>query len=78
MCSVRDDGPGLSEEEQARLFRTGVRISPRPSGGEALTGYGLAIAKRFVDLLGGELHCVSAPGKGTPFSLWLPGTRPRP
>ena len=75
-CSVRDDGPGLSEEEQARLFLPGVRLSPRPSGGEASTGYGLAIAKRFVDLLGGEVSCASARGKGATFSLWLPGGRP--
>jgi signal transduction histidine kinase len=70
--SVRDEGPGLSQAEQEQLFLPGVRLSPLPSGGEPSTGYGLAIAKHFMDLLGGELTCVSAPGQGTTFSFWLP------
>ena len=71
-CRVRDEGPGLSAEEQTRLFRPGVRLGPVPSGGEPSSGYGLAIAKGFTDQLGGELTCESAPGRGTTFSFWLP------
>jgi signal transduction histidine kinase len=76
VCRVQDEGPGLSAAEQARLFLPGVRLGPVPSGGEASTGYGLAVAKRFTDHLGGELTCDSTPGRGTTFSLWLP-QRPR-
>jgi signal transduction histidine kinase len=76
VCGVRDQGPGLTPDEQTLLFRPGVRLSPQPSAGEASTGYGLAIAKRFVDLLGGQLTCVSAAGQGSTFSLWLPRVRP--
>jgi signal transduction histidine kinase len=78
VCSVRDEGHGLSPDEQARLFLLGVRLTPVPSGGETSSGYGLAIAKSFVDLLGGELTCESTVGHGTTFSLWLPGRPPRP
>ena len=65
VCSVRDEGPGLSQAEQDHLFLPGA-------GGEPSMGYGLAIAKRFVDDLSGELTCTSAQGQGTIFSLWLP------
>jgi two-component system sensor histidine kinase/response regulator len=78
VCSVRDEGPGLSAADQQRLFLPGVRLTPTPSGGESSSGYGLAIAKRFVDLLGGELTCTSTPGQGATFSLWLPPVGPPP
>lgn len=71
-CGVRDEGPGLSSEEQTRLFLPGVRLGPVPSAGEPSSGYGLAIAKRFVDRLGGEIRCQSTPGQGATFSFWLP------
>jgi signal transduction histidine kinase len=76
LCAVQDDGPGLNAEDQARLFQPGVRLSAQPSAGEPTNGYGLAIAKRFVDQLGGELRCVSAPGRGTTFTLWVPAAPP--
>ena len=72
VCSVRDEGPGLSPEEQTRLFVPGVRLGSVPTDGEPSTGYGLAIAKRFADQLGGGIQCVAAPGEGATFTFWLP------
>ena len=72
VCAVRDDGPGLSREDQARLFQRGVRLAPRPTGGEASTGYGLAVAKELSDQLGGELWCESELGHGCSFSVRVP------
>jgi signal transduction histidine kinase len=72
VCRVRDEGPGLSPDEQARLFLPGVRLGPVPTDGEPSSGYGLAIAKRFVDQLGGKIQCVAAPGEGATFSFSLP------
>jgi signal transduction histidine kinase len=66
---VRDVGPGLSPSDIALLFAPPIRMEP--SG-----GYRLAVAKRFVDLLGGEITCESTPGQGTTFSVWLPGVPP--
>jgi signal transduction histidine kinase len=72
VCSVGDEGPGLSPENQARLFEPGARLGSVPSGGEPSTGYGLAVAKRLIDRLGGEIWCVSRLGQGTTFAVRLP------
>jgi signal transduction histidine kinase len=72
ICSVQDEGPGLSQEEQAQLFQRGVRLSPVPTGGEPSTGYGLAVAKELSERLHGAIWCVSAPGQGACFLFRLP------
>lgn len=72
VCTVRDEGPGLSAEDQGRLFQKGVRLSNAPTGEEPTTGYGLAIAKDLVEKLGGSIRCESQAGYGTAFHLRLP------
>jgi signal transduction histidine kinase len=72
VCTVRDEGPGLSAEDQSRLFQKGVRLSNAPTGEEPTTGYGLAIAKDLVEKLGGSIWCESYPGRGTAFHVRLP------
>jgi signal transduction histidine kinase len=72
VCGVRDEGPGLSKEDQARLFQKGARLTPTPTGGESSTGYGLAVAKELIDKLGGQIWCESALGRGCCFSFRLP------
>lgn len=72
VCSVQDEGPGLSREEQSRLFQPGVRLGPVPSAGEPSVGYGLALAKKFTETLGGEISCASTKGEGATFAFWLP------
>jgi signal transduction histidine kinase len=72
VCSVRDQGPGLSPEDQGRLFQEGVPLSAVPTGGEPSTGFGLAIAREFVERMGGALWCESEYGNGACFSFRLP------
>ncbi len=72
VCSVQDEGPGLSPEDHAKLFQRGVRLTPKPTGGEPTSGYGLAVAKELVERLGGTIWCQSELGKGTCFSFRLP------
>jgi signal transduction histidine kinase len=72
VCTVQDEGPGLSVEDQARLFQRGVRLSAVPTGGEPSTGYGLAVAKELIDKLHGEIWCESRLGQGASFSFRLP------
>jgi signal transduction histidine kinase len=75
-CEVRDEGPGLSAEDQARLFREGQRLTPAPTGGEPSAGYGLAISRDLVTRMGGTIRCQSEPGQGATFSFSLPALAP--
>ncbi len=68
---VQDAGPGLSEEDQRKLYGKFVRLSARPTGGESSNGLGLSIAKRMAQQMGGDLSCRSELGKGATFSLSL-------
>jgi signal transduction histidine kinase len=72
ICTVRDEGPGISLEDQAHLFERGVRLGNVPSGGEPSAGYGLAVAKELVERLGGAIWVESQPGHGASFSFRLP------
>ena len=72
VCSVTDQGPGLSIEDQAKLFQRATRLTPAPTGGETSMGYGLAVAKDLLDGLRGTIWCESELGKGCRFSFRLP------
>jgi two-component system, sensor histidine kinase and response regulator len=71
VVTVVDEGPGLSPEDQAKLFQRGVRLTPRPTAGEPSSGYGLAVAKDLAARLGGELWCDSVLDEGCAFHLRL-------
>jgi signal transduction histidine kinase len=72
VCRVRDEGPGLSQEDQAKLFQRGTTLTPKPTGGEPSTGYGLAVAKELIEKVGGEIWCESVLGQGSCFFFRLP------
>jgi signal transduction histidine kinase len=72
VCSVHDQGPGLSADDQKKLFKRGGKLTPQPTGGEPSTGFGLAVAKEFLDKLGGTISCQSTLGQGACFSFSLP------
>ncbi len=67
--SVKDQGPGLTEQDKANLFKKFHRLSARPTKGEGSIGLGLAIVKRYVDLMGGKVWCESEPGMGAAFNV---------
>jgi signal transduction histidine kinase len=70
--SVRDQGPGLSDEDKARLFKKFQKLSARPTGDEDSTGLGLAIAKVLAERIGGQIEAISQVGHGAEFILSLP------
>ena len=72
ICTVADEGPGLTSADQARLFQRGTPLSSIPTGGESSTGFGLFIAKRLIERMGGSIGCDTAPGQGCKFSFRLP------
>lgn len=69
---VQDEGPGLTPDDQAKLFGFFQRLSARPTGGESSTGVGLSIVKQIVELHGGRVWCESEPGWGATFIMELP------
>ncbi len=75
VCRVRDEGPGLSLEDQSRLFQRGAKLTPRPTAGEVSTGHGLAVAKEWIEKLAGTIWCESQRGRGTCFSFRVPAYR---
>ncbi|TDR89970.1 ATP-binding response regulator [Enterovirga rhinocerotis] len=69
---VRDNGPGLSPEDEGRLFGRFQRLSAKPTGGESSSGLGLSIAKRIVELHNGTIWARNnAPDPGATFGLSL-------
>jgi signal transduction histidine kinase len=69
---VEDTGIGLTDEQQARLFRPfaqGDASIARQFGG---TGLGLALVSRFCQMMAGEVHATGAPGAGARFTVLLP------
>jgi signal transduction histidine kinase len=72
VVAVTDDGPGLSDEDRAHLFKRFKRLSAQPTGGENSTGLGLSIVRELAELHGGTVEVESTLGAGSTFSLVLP------
>lgn len=67
---VRDDGPGIPESEQAKIF---ARFYRAPNAYDKPgVGIGLYLARQIAQGQGGYIKCTSAPGKGSTFALYLP------
>ncbi|NIQ05224.1 MAG: ATP-binding protein [Candidatus Korarchaeota archaeon] len=76
--SVRDNGPGIPEDEQDKIFQPFYRVEEearsrvdRRFGG---TGLGLNICRQIVEAHGGEIHVDSTLGEGSTFTVTLPKT----
>lgn len=68
---VRDEGPGISEEELPRVFEKFQKLSSQPTGGENSTGLGLSIVKQIVEMHGGTVRVESRFGEGSSFFIEL-------
>jgi len=66
---IRDEGPGLSSEDQEKMFGKFARLTPRPTAGEASTGLGLWIVKELAQSMGGSIRCESTLGEGSTFTV---------
>ncbi len=64
--SIKDTGTGLTEGQISQLFQPFNRLG-QEAGEEEGTGIGLVVAKRLVELMGGEIGVESTPGEGSTF-----------
>ena len=71
--AVMDNGPGISPEEQERVFDRFFRGCLAESGHVPGTGLGLSFAHDILQAHGGRLTVESELGRGSTFTLWLPG-----
>jgi len=67
--TVADEGPGVAEADQERIFERYERAHNSPEG----SGLGLAISRRLARSMGGDIELQSTPGQGARFTLVLPG-----
>lgn len=75
---VDDDGPGIAEDEQAKVFEKFYRCACTRETDHRGNGLGLAFTKEIARLHGGDVELQSTPGEGSVFTLRLPvgsGTR---
>ena len=69
---VSDDGPGISEKDQKKLFQRFSKLSNKPTANEASSGLGLAIVKKLVEMNLGTVVCKSVQGEGSTFIVSFP------
>jgi signal transduction histidine kinase len=72
--AVADTGIGLTAEQQAKLFQDFTQadsLTARRYGG---TGLGLALSRKLARMMGGDVTVASEPGKGSVFTVRLPGS----
>ncbi len=78
LLQVSDTGIGMEPEQIERLFEAFTQADASTTRRYGGTGLGLAITRRFVHMLGGDIHVESRPGAGSTFTVWLPAhSRPR-
>lgn len=71
--SVKDEGPGISQTDQEKLFKKFSTLSKnKPTNNESSSGLGLFIVKELISHLNGEITLESKIGEGSTFTVTLP------
>ena len=73
--AVCDTGPGISEDDQKKLFQEFQQADSSTTKKKGGTGLGLAISKRIIEMHGGKIWLEFAPGRGLDVHLYGPGAR---
>jgi len=76
--SVADEGAGIATEQQERVFERFYRLDNEATLRAPGTGLGLPIAKALTELHGGTIEVRSTPGRGSTFTVSLPGVASQP
>ncbi len=72
LISVTDTGPGIAQEDQAKLFQPFSQVDDSPTRKTGGTGLGLSISHQLIQMHGGRIGVHSAIGKGSTFYFTLP------
>lgn len=72
LLDVYDTGPGISQADQANLFRAFQQVSQADAQKDGGVGLGLAIVRRICEVMSGEISVISTLGIGTRFRVALP------
>jgi signal transduction histidine kinase len=71
--SISDTGIGMTPEQQAKLFEEFTQADATTAQRFGGTGLGLAITRKLARMMGGDVTVTSEPGKGSVFTVRLPG-----
>ncbi len=74
--SVKDEGLGISKEDQGRIFEKFYRVENEAVRKISGTGIGLPIVKYMIELHNGGIEVKSEPGKGSEFIFYIPKLKP--
>jgi signal transduction histidine kinase len=74
--SVADTGIGMTSEQMGKLFQEFSQASSKTASKYGGTGLGLVISRKFCQMMGGDITVASEPGKGSVFTVRLPGGIP--
>ncbi|MBF0440869.1 MAG: response regulator [Oligoflexales bacterium] len=69
---VKDDGPGISDEEKPRLFKIFSQVGDTGKRRSESTGIGLALVKELTEAMNGRVFCESTLGRGSVFGVEFP------
>ena len=72
VVSVKDEGCGMTEEEQGRLFNKDTHFTKYGTAREEGSGLGLLLCKNFAEMNGGKLTLESVVGEGSTFKIYIP------
>ena len=73
---VKDDGPGISEDDRQKIFGAYYRVDNHLTRNEAGAGLGLSIVKSLVEIHGGKISIESPTDGGAEIGFWLPLVKP--
>jgi signal transduction histidine kinase len=72
--TVADSGIGMTPEQQAKIFEEFTQADSSTAQRFGGTGLGLAITRKLARMMGGDVMVTSEPGKGSVFTVRLPGS----
>ncbi len=70
--SVKDEGPGLTDDDKEKVFGKFQKLSAKPTAGEQSSGLGLSIVKRVTEMLNGKAYVISEVNQGAEFIVEIP------